>query len=268
MYIADYHTHSHCSPDGMASMTDMAAAAVKKGLSEICFTDHVDLLPWAGGDVLPHFDFSAIAADFKEAQERWGDKIQLRLGMEMGDMVADFDVAQQYLQEAPPMDFIIGSIHRASPRFQREDLIYMDRLYPRWDDMLTDYLEELYRHAQWGRFSVLGHLTLPLRYARENFGYDVTFEHHMTQVEQVLKMVIKRGIGIECNTNRGNLPLPDGEILRMYRQLGGEIITLGSDAHRPQHVGMAIAERQQLLKDCGFRYFCTFEQMKPIFHTL
>lgn len=77
-----------------------------------------------------------------------------------------------------------------------------------------------------------------------------------------------KGIGIECNTNRGNTPLPDADILKLYRSLGGEIITLGSDAHVTNHLGCAIPARQELLRDCGFRYFTTFDRMKPSFQAL
>lgn len=84
---------------------------------------------------------------------------------------------------------------------------------------------------------MLGHLTLPLRYINEHHGEHMTFRRHMDRVEEVLRTVIPKGVGIECNTNRGNEPLPGPEILRLYRRLGGEIVTLGSDAHRPGDVG-------------------------------
>ena len=81
-------------------------------------------------------------------------------------------------------------------------------------------------------------------------------------------VICTTGIGIECNTNRGNDPLPDADILRFYRQMGGEIITLGSDAHEVKDVGCVIKERQELLKDCGFRYFTTFTGGEPAFQKL
>ena len=88
------------------------------------------------------------------------------------------------------------------------------------------------------------------------------------EVEEILRTLIQNGCGIEVNTNRGNEPLPSAKWLRMYRQLGGEIITLGTDAHSPEFVGKAIRERQELLRECGFRRFCTFEKLQPIWHEL
>ena len=87
-------------------------------------------------------------------------------------------------------------------------------------------------------------------------------------MEEIFRTLIKNGNGIELNTNRGNTPLPDEKWLRMYRDLGGEIITLGTDAHSSEFVGCAVRERQQLLKQCGFSKFCTFEKMEPIWHFL
>ena len=94
-------------------------------------------------------------------------------------------------------------------------------------------------------------------------------KRYWDQIEAILKCVVESGRGIECNTSRGQGPwLPGRDILRRYRELGGEIITLGSDAHTPEFVGEGIREGQELLRECGFRYICTFRELKPIFHKL
>ena len=157
----------------------------------------------------------------------------------------------------------------AGKNFGNFDLYYVEKNSETYYHALIDsYLEDVLELAKWGRCSVLGHLTLPLRYINENLGEHMTFQSHMAQVEDIFRTIIPKGLGIECNTNRGNTPLPDGDILRLYREMGGEVITLGSDAHSRDMVGCAIPERQQLLRDCGFRYFCTFEGGKPIFRPL
>ena len=115
---------------------------------------------------------------------------------------------------------------------------------------------------------MLGHLTLPVRYLNENRGFHLTFDGFEEEIEEILRILIGKGLGIELNTNRGNTPLPDEKWLRMYRNLGGEIITLGTDAHTPDYVGCAIRERQELLRECGFTHFCTFEKRQPIWHEL
>ncbi len=96
----------------------------------------------------------------------------------------------------------------------------------------------------------------------------MTFDGFESQVEEIFRILIQKGLGIEVNTNRGHTPLPDGKWLRMYRDMGGEIITLGTDAHTPEYVGKAVRENHALLKSCGFSRFCTFQNREPVWHTL
>ena len=171
--------------------------------------------------------------------------------------------------DAPELDFIIGSIHALSEAFGHEGLYTFcpaDEAEARRG--IADYLDRVQALADWGGFDVLGHLTLPLRYLNELYGFHMTFDGFEPQMEAILRTVIRGGRGIELNTNRGHTPLPDEKWLRMYRELGGEIITLGSDAHAPGAVGTAIRENQALLRRCGFTRFCTFCRRQPIWHEL
>lgn len=135
-------------------------------------------------------------------------------------------------------------------------------------EQIADYLTLVLETAKWGKFSVLGHLTLPLRYMNENHGMHMSFDGFEDEVAQVFRALIENGCGIECNVNRGNTPLPDAKWLRRYHELGGEIITIGTDAHTPEFVGMRARETQELLKNCGLDYVCTFEKKKPVFHKI
>ena len=105
-------------------------------------------------------------------------------------------------------------------------------------EQIADYLTLVLETAKWGKFSVLGHLTLPLRYMNENHGMHMSFDGFEDEVAQVFRALIENGCGIECNVNRGNTPLPDAKWLRLYHELSGEIITIGTDAHTPEFVGM------------------------------
>ena len=189
--------------------------------------------------------------------------------IELGEAVRDFAYAEELLARLPELDFVIGSVHMAGKKFHHKDLYYIEKADEAYYDSVIDsYLDSVLELARWGQFQVLGHLTLPLRYINEHHGEHMTFRRHMDRVEEIFRAVIPQGVGIECNTNRGNEPLPGPEILRLYRRLGGEIVTLGSDAHRPGDVGCFIRQRQELLRECGFRYFTTFEQGKPRFQAL
>ena len=135
--------------------------------------------------------------------------------------------------------------------------------------VLADYFDDLLTVAKWGRFSVIGHLTLPIRYMLRSGLPKPDLSPYRDRIDALLICLAEKGCGLECNTSKGTgLWLPDGDILRRYRELGGEIITLGSDAHTPEAVGGGIREAQELLRECGFRYVCTFRERKPVFHKL
>ena len=273
-YITDYHLHSTISPDGNNTMTEMAEAAVKLGVDELCFTDHVEPLHWLKWNAPPRekgsYDWPAIVRQFEDAKAALGARIRLRLGAELGECVAAFPVADSFLDTAPALDFTIGSVHVY--RLESgvwDDFCWVESDDPaRWDWIAGRYLDELEKMVSWGRFTVLGHLTLPERYAWERHRVPLSFDRYEERLRSILKAAIDRGLGIELNSNRGNAPLPGEKWVRIYRELGGERITLGGDAHRPADGAGAMVERQELLKACGFDAFCAFDAGKPVFHKL
>ena len=269
MYLADYHMHSRVSPDAAASMIEMAEAAIRQGLQEICFTDHVE--PIRFGTTVPreNYDWEPMIAEFHAARTAVGDRITLRLGAELGDAVWGLQRMEAMLAKAPALDFTIGSIHTLSGRMGGRDLYFLaPRDQTEIRDCLEDYLMQVKKLVQWGKFQVLGHLTLPLRYLNQGRGLDASFDGFEEQIGEIFQILISKGLGIELNTNRGSTPLPDEKWLRLYREMGGEIITLGTDAHSPGYVGRAIREGQDLLRACGFRRFCTFRHGGPVWHEL
>ncbi len=195
-----------------------------------------------------------------------GDRIHLRLGMELGDAVWGIRPGwSPCWQEAPPLDFLIGSIHTLSERFMaRTSYSTPQRMRRRRGTAGADYLEEVRKLAGGGGFTVLGHLTLPCGISMRAGAFIPALDPYEAEIREILKTLIENGRGIELNVNRGNTPLPDAKWLRIYRELGGELITLGTDAHSPEHVGRFIRERQTLLKECGFTRFCTFEKQMPV----
>ncbi len=269
MYLADYHLHSRISPDANRSMTDVARAAVAAGFDELCFTDHVQPVMVGTNYRIPSYDWGALLAEFYEAQRAMGGQITLRLGIELGDAEMDLPHTEKILSDMPPLDFIIGSVHMLPEDWGCTNLYIFD---PADDESayegIAAYLREVKALAEWGKFSVLGHLTLPLRYLNEYHGFHLTFDRFEEEVREILQILIDRGLGIELNTNRGRSPLPDEKWLKLYRSLGGEIITLGSDSHQAEMAECRIPENQALLKACGFTRFCTFREMKPVWHDL
>lgn len=227
MYLADYHTHTQFSPDAHDPMTVMAQAALDAGMDEICFTDHVEPLTWGSNELRPPYDWSALTADFANVQAALGDRIHLRLGMEMGDAQKAPAHMKKLLEDAPQFDFIIGSVHLLSERFGSEDLyLYTPKDQAEAQTALGDYLEEVLALAKLGGFTVLGHLTLPLRYFNEMRGLHTSFDSYEAEIREILKTLIENGRGIELNVNRGQYALAG-------RQVAADLPGTGRRAHHP-----------------------------------
>ena len=268
MYLSDYHTHCSLSFDSKTPVEDMVRAAIAQGLREICLTDHVDLYPSGGTERWAH-DFSDREETFARAGRAAEGKLLVRRGIELGEASRDPQYADELLARLPELDFIIGSQHQLSARYGHTDLYFLPGgTEQEARGQIADYLALELETARLGRFSVLGHLTLPLRYMNENHGMHMSFDGFEDEVAQILRAVVEGGRGIECNVNRGSTPLPDAKWLKLYRSLGGEIVTVGTDAHTPEYVGVRVRETQELLQGCGFRYVCTFEKRKPVFHKI
>ena len=234
-FITDYHCHSTVSPDGHNTMREMAEAAVRLGVDDLCFTDHIEPLPWDRWNEPPRekhsYDWAPMLAQFREAQEAVGGRIKLHIGAELGECSFAPDVADSFLDDAPPLDFTIGSVHcYRTASGEVNDLTWITSTDPAvWYAACESYFEEMEKLIDWGRFQVLGHITLPLRWAKELRGVELDFDRYEEQLRHVMRRAIEKGLGIECNTNRGHLPLPDGKWLRLYHELGGELITLRLD---------------------------------------
>lgn len=126
MYIADYHIHSTCSPDGKMTMSQAAEAALRAGLDEICITDHVDTIFWGNNAPRDSFDWASLRAQYREALEKYGDKLSIKLGAELGEAYLGYDRAEILLNDAEKLDFCIGSVHTCSEKYDCLDLYFLE----------------------------------------------------------------------------------------------------------------------------------------------
>ena len=253
MYLTDYHTHTERSPDSSAPLAEMAEAAVAAGLDELCVTDHCDLLGLYGEPV----DGYAVAP-------RYAGKLTIRLGLEFGMGHLNPEASRAILNR-PELDFVLGSIHNLCPEKGGTDFYYVD--YP--DDAacyaaLDDYFTSMAQLAVTDFYDVLSHIIYPLRYMAR----PISLERYGDLLDTIFRAAAERGRGIEINTWRGRTLNEWLPILRQFKARGGEIVTIGSDAHTPDGVGKGSAAACALLKDAGFRYFATYEKRKAVFHTL
>ncbi len=264
--LVNDHCHSSCSHDGKFTMTQMAEAAAAAGLSSVCFTDHCDLLDGDGLRDRDPFSWEKEEAQFADALAALDGRIRLRLGVELGEATQVEPMARRILAHGH-LDFVIGSIHNPINGKDYYFLNYEQEQHCL--QMIGDYLQQMQQLAASDLYDVLGHITYPLRYMHYRDGVPVDFRSHDEQVREILRTVIHAGRGIELNTsgylNCGGEPMPPEYMLRAYRELGGEIITIGSDAHRPDRMAQGIADGMELLRSVGFRYFTIFSERKPEF---
>lgn len=273
----DYHVHTAYSDDSQYALADCVKDAITKGLDEIAITDHVDYgvkSDWDSGEDIAYRDGMPIAnvdypkweKELRHLQNQYKNQISIKMGMEFG--MQKHTIGQfKRLFDRYPFDFIILSVHQIDDQefwtydFQRgkTQKMFYERYYQEILDIISQYKD----------YSVLGHLDLISRYDQEG---NYPFVKVKPLIEKILSRVIADGKGIEVNTSYHRYGLsdmtPSMDILKLYHQLGGKIITIGSDSHKEEHLGAYIEETKQILKETGFQYYCTFSQMKPIFHDL
>ncbi len=259
----DYHMHSLVSFDGHAAPEAMVKAAEQAGLQEICFTDHRDYYYNEKG-VFMVFDW----ADFDKGYGNLkSDRVKIRRGMEFG-MTTDNQAQLAADAAARPSDFVLGSVH------------FVDGLdvyfQPYWEGKTPFEAERRFLEhtlacveTQDG-FDVLAHLTFLSKAKVKPTPRAIPYEEHRAVIDEILRTLARKGKGLEMNTSgvdRCGAYLPDETYLRRFKELGGEIVTIGSDAHNTDRVGQYSRDACAILKDI-FGYVCTFEGRKPIFHQL
>lgn len=254
---ADFHLHSSFSGDSDTAPEQVIEAGLKSGLSALCFTDHYDAC-YPYDDVCFDLDTDAYLLRISRLQEQYRAQIPIGFGVELGMKPELGSLYRPYVRQYP-FDFVIASTHLVDE---------MDPYYPDfWNtytpgDSVRRYLEITLENIQnFDDFDVYGHLDYIIRYIpREERKSLYTLCRDL--VDEILRLLISGGKGIEVNTGgyKAGLgaPNPCPEILRRYRELGGEIITMGSDAHTAEYVGSCMEEAQEILRSCGFRYFTVF----------
>lgn len=262
MFLGDTHTHSVCSPDGENTILEMAQAAGRAGLSHLTVTDHCDLVGLEGEPTL-HHDWKPYEDAYRDALGELPQGLELGRGIELGGAIEDPEAAGRILALEPELDFVIGSVHNFHRIMGKIDFYfgnYGDKAVCL--QALDDYFDALMETAALtGCYDVLGHVIYPLRYMNAA-GRMVSLEEdgYMPRLEEVLRQVIGAGKGIEINTWRGRSVTEWEPILRLYKSLGGEIVTVGSDAHNVSDVGKGIRDAYQLMKTCGFDYVAVFHR--------
>ncbi len=277
MIQADMHMHTWFSTDSEACPCDMADEAVRKGLKTICFTDHFDKddLEWGEEGI---FDVDAYFVEMQKLQEEYAGKLNIRIGIELGLRTYLKDYYEE-LTKKYPFDFVIGSVHNVPYKKDAEgNILYTD---PAAEKLFTDRTDkEAYRLMMETTlenvrtsdcFQTLGHLDYVVRYGKSR-EKEYSYTDYADIIDEILKLLIEKEKGLEVNSAglKYGLPFahPHPDVLKRYRELGGEIITIGADAHKPEHIAYDFAKAEEMLKSCGFKYYTEFFEQKPVFKQL
>lgn len=260
----DIHMHTNFSGDSTATPESMVEGAIKKGLSGICFTDHLD---WDyPEDIDFDLDVPTYMIKIRQLQETYKEQIQILFGVELG-IQAHLSDRLSDLTKAFPFDFVIGSSHLVHNK---------DPYYPRFYEgrpeeiAYREYFESILENLSltFTDFDSYGHLDYTVRYGpNKNLYY--TYEKYADILDAILEKLIAMEIALEINTagfkyGLGH-PNPTEAIIKRYRQLGGKLITIGADAHKPEHIAYDFHKLPDLLKACGFDAYTIFKNRKPEF---
>lgn len=268
MYLCDFHTHTRVSFDSDAPLSEMVAAAQRAGLQELCITDHCDLLD---GDGNPTLTFP-----WREALEQYHTRgetpVTVRLGLELSCTPYDPQAARAILAQAgAELDFVLGSLHNWMGAQDNRDFYFTN--FTADPDLCRDAVENVLTHT-WELvtqypdcYDSLAHITYPLRYMARD-GQHLTLEPFREQVEEVFRQVAASGHALEVNTCRGMSLEEWLPLLHWFKACGGEFVTVGSDAHQPEHMALGIPQALELLREAGFSYVTTYRGRCPVPHKL
>jgi histidinol-phosphatase (PHP family) len=260
-YMSDSHVHTNCSRDGCDPAMMMCESAARLGLYALTITDHCECNAFREEG----YDKSSVQSnsEAKKAAAVFGGRLHVYTGIELGQAMQNLNAANEILDSCK-FDFVLASVHNIK---KKQDFYCLNYIFEDVDDLLERYFDEILEIIEWGRFDSLAHLTYPWRY--------IVGEHHIAipkgrwdgRIEEVLKALIRAGKALEVNTSGFrqslNTSLPDLPILERYRELGGKLVTLGSDAHRWADVGAGIEQGMETLYKAGFRHYMIYDSHEP-----
>lgn len=279
--LADYHVHSAYSDDSTYPMEQVVRDAIRTNLDELCFTEHVDYgvkpdwdqpadARFENGRPVTNCPYPAYFEELDRVREHYGAQIRIARGLELGVQTNTIPAYERLLENyGGQLDFTLLSIHQVGDKEFWNGALQEGRTQ---EQFTMAYYEELLGVVErFHGYSVVAHLDLIRRYDPTPDG-PLPFSEVRDIVAEILSRVIAGGHGIEVNTSgwRYGLdgPQPTDDVLLLYRDLGGRILTLGSDSHKPEHLGAYLRIAQDRLRALGFSQVCAYEKGEPRFYEL
>ncbi|MGF6907630.1 histidinol-phosphatase HisJ family protein [Fusobacterium sp. PH5-44] len=267
MYYSDYHLHTEFSGDSNQDIIQLIEHGISLGLKEIAITDHYE------------HDIEGMTEDFAldvpkyvekilELKSKYKNQINIKLGLEIGSQLHLREFFYNSLKNYP-LDIIIASNHS----IDKVDLFFCKIQKGRTKDQVQDiYFENVLRMVEiYDNYSIVGHLDYVTRYGGEEFR-GLNYERQKDIIDKILLRIIEKGKGIEINTSgfryKEDRFYPTKDIVKRYFDLGGEIISIGSDAHKYQDMATYFDKAYNFLKEIGIKYISTFEKLNPVFQKI
>lgn len=262
--ILDSHVHTEYSFDGKDSLEKIFSSALERGVMGLAITDHYEC------DRAEALECDKIEETFRQLprfQQEYRGRLRITAGIELGQPQEAPEVADQILARHPELDVVIGSFHTGAPGLDASQADFNDHDI-RVSDFLDYYFRGCYDLAVWGKFDVMAHLGYPERYIWGRYRIPVDFTPYEDMIHATLQRLVADGKALEINTAgyRQGLgkTIPVLRIIRQYHDLGGELVTLGSDAHRAEDVASDFEVAMDILTGVGFRYFAFYRERQPV----
>ena len=257
----DMHVHSDFSTDSTLEMESGVRQAISLGLSGISFTDHLDI-DFTGFENEFHYDFNEYFSKVNSLKDKYSNKIDILSAVEIGFQP---HVKEETLSmiKGFEFDYIIGSTHL----IKKQDPYYPEFFDNRPDknSFYNEYLNELYSNLLLFSdlsFNTLGHLDYVARYVPYE-DKTLYYNYHSDIIDTILKFIINKGVAFEINTSTYLKATFDVNILKRYKELGGNLITIGSDAHKCEAIGQNFKYYADLLYSMGFKHLNYFKNGIP-----
>lgn len=268
---ADYHLHTSYSTDSAEPMENMILQAIQLGLNQICFTEHMDMdFPSLPGEPDNQFlvNTDSYLFDIIRYREKYAGKLQILFGIELGLQPHIAKENARYIKEYD-FDFVIGSSHICNKKDPYQSSFYEGRSE---EEAYREYFSSILDNIKsFSNYDVYGHLDYVVRYG-PNKDMNYSYEKYKDLLDKILETLIDKEKGIEINTSGLSKGLKEAHpcmgILKRYKELGGEIITIGSDAHDTAHMADHFDKAAQMLSECGFQYYTVFEKRMPAFRRI
>lgn len=266
---SDHHIHTDFSADSDTPAQAQIERAIALGMERICITDHQDF----DYPERYHEDFTFPTDHYMETlrqlKQEYEGRIQIFTGVELGLRTHLAEQLERYGADWP-FDYIIGSVHLVGDR----DPYFSDFYEGRTEEAAyREYFECTLENVRLHKdcFDALGHLDYAVRYG-PNKNKFYSYSGYRDIIDEILKTVISHGKALECNTSGLSHGLghtnPHSDVIRRYIELGGEMVTIGSDAHVPASLGYGFSLIKDMLESCGVRYYTEFHGRKPVFYPL